>query len=81
MAYLFALILLCWFLAWFFLFRKRRDTLQNMFDAQAAMESAQSPEEKKAAAKQVLAIIDEEELAGVVVDDARASAVKVLRYS
>ena len=26
-------------------------------------------------------LIDEEELAGVVVDDARASAVKVLRYS
>lgn len=80
MAYLFALILICWFLTWFFIFRgKSRDTLEDLYEAQAAMNNAQTPEERYEAAKVVLEIIEEDSLAGIVVDDARDAAQKVLR--
>lgn len=81
MAFLFSLVFVCWFFTWFFLFRKKsRRTLQNLQDAEQAMNRAGTRDEKRAAARRVLAIIDDEDLAGVIVDDARAAAERVLRF-
>jgi len=80
MPFLFALIFVCWFLAWFFLFRKKpKGILDDMREAEQAMKLATSLEDRRAAAKRVIAIIEEDDLAGVIVDDARAAAEKVLR--
>lgn len=82
MPYLFALIFICWFFAWFFLFRKPKvGILGRLREAEAAMQQAQSPEARRAAAKRVLDIIEDEDLAGVIVDDARAAAEKILRIT
>ncbi len=82
MPFLFALVFVCWFLTWFFLFRRKpKGILDDMREAEQAMKLATSAEDRRAAAKRVSAIIEEDDLAGVVVDDARAAAEKVLRLS
>jgi cbb3-type cytochrome oxidase subunit 3 len=81
MPFLFALIFLCWFLTWFFLFRRKpKGILDDLREAEQAMKNASTSEDRVAAAKRVLDIIEEDELTGVVVDDARAEAEKVLRF-
>lgn len=81
MPFLFALIFLCWFLTWFFLFRRKpKGILDDLREAEQAMKNASTSEDRVAAAKRVLEIIEEDELTGVVVDDARAEAEKVLRF-
>ncbi len=81
MPFLFALIFLCWFLTWFFLFRRKpKGILDDLREAEQAMKNASTSEDRVAAAKRVLDIIEEDELTGVVVDDARAEAQKVLRF-
>lgn len=81
MPFLFALIFLCWFLTWFFLFRRKpKGILDDLREAEQAMKNASTSEDRVAAEKRVLDIIEEDELTGVVVDDARAEAEKVLRF-
>lgn len=80
MPYLATFIVICWVFAYIFLRGEGGSkTLREMREAQADMESAPSREERRAAARRVIEAIERDDLAGVVVDDARKAAELVLR--
>ena len=80
MFYLFVLIIICWILSFYFLRGGGgKKTLQRMREAHQEMEAATTHPDRQAAAKRVIAIIEQEHLAGIVVEDARKDAEAVLK--
>lgn len=80
MLYLIAAIVVCWIVGGLLL-SKAGDLkpMQQLRTAEAAMETGATADEKRSAAREVLELIEQNELAGVIVDDARKAAEKVLR--
>ena len=78
MTYFFIFIFISWVFIYFFVLRKRRGPMEEMRAAEAQMKSAVDFEEKRAAARRVLDIIDRYEMAGIVVDDAYKAAKAIL---
>jgi len=78
LTYFFIFIFISWVFIYFFVLRKRRGPMEEMRAAEAQMKSAVDFEEKRAAARRVLDIIDRYEMAGIVVDDAYKAAKAIL---
>lgn len=80
MPYLATFIVICWLFAYIFLRGPGGSkTLKEMREAEAEMEAATEREQRRAAAKRVIEIIERDDLTGIVVDDARKAAEKALR--
>lgn len=82
MLYLIVAIVCCWIVA-FLLLRASGHSkpMLRLKDAVTRMENAPNAGDRTLAAKEVVAIIDKYELAGVVADDARKDAEAVIRAS
>ena len=80
MPFLVATIVVCWIVGYFLLRNAGNlSPLQEMRQQQKIMETADTGDARRAAARQVLELIERYDLAGVLVDDAREAAEIQLR--
>ena len=80
MPYLVTFIIICWLFAYLFLRGPGGSkTLKEMREAEAEMKAATTREDRRAAARRILDVIERDDLTGIVVDDARKAAELTLR--
>ena len=82
MIYFFTMIFVGWLFAYIFIIRGRSgpNPMDSMRDAQAEMREASEGENKRAAARKFLEIIEDYDLSGIVAEDAKKEAEDTLKW-
>ena len=81
MLYFASLIVFCWIVGVWLLRGSGKGRLDELRETQAEMDAAGDIDDKRDAARRILEIIDRDELAGIVVDDAKHAAEAILGRS